>query len=118
MTAMKRIREVWMRGPIPGVSPLLQSVAHTLLQVQEDINSLIGEDLANQLWIKPYGLASIAFHLQAIRAVGDRVMSYATEHQLSELQFRQLKVEGWSNSSKTITEQMNVPGRRTIKPNF
>ena len=75
MTAMKRIREVWMRGPIPGVSPLLQPVAHALLQVQEDINSLIGEDLANQLWIKPYGLASIAFHLQAIRAVGDRVMS-------------------------------------------
>ena len=29
--------EVWMRGPISGISPLLQPVAHALLQIDEDI---------------------------------------------------------------------------------
>jgi len=29
--------EVWMRGPIAGIPNLLQPIAHTLLQVEEDI---------------------------------------------------------------------------------
>lgn len=29
--------EVWLRGPIKGIQPLLQPAAHALLQVGEDV---------------------------------------------------------------------------------
>jgi hypothetical protein len=31
--------EVWQRGPLPSVDPLLMPVAHALVQVQEDLQS-------------------------------------------------------------------------------
>ena len=34
-------REVWLRGPLPGVPALLQPVAHALLQAREEVNALM-----------------------------------------------------------------------------
>jgi hypothetical protein len=29
--------EVWLRGPLPGIDPVLMPAVHTLLQAREDI---------------------------------------------------------------------------------
>lgn len=91
-----------MRGPINGVPTLLQPVAHALLQVQEDATkytqNLTGEDI----WKTPFGVASIAFHLQHISGVIDRMFTYADNRGLSEEQFAFLKKEGLEDRNLSL----------------
>ncbi|WP_294184642.1 DinB family protein [uncultured Sphingobacterium sp.] len=89
--------EVWMRGPIAGIPALLQPVAHTLLQVAEDVSTYTGQLSAQQLWIKPCGNASIGFHLQHITGVIDRMFTYAKNNPLTDEQLDYLHREGKEN---------------------
>src|SRR3954447_19291187 len=86
--------EVWQRGPLPGVPPLLQPVAHALLQAREEVSEIMRDFPSELLWERPAGLASAAFHLQHLSGVLDRVFTYARNHGLSELHFQQLAAEG------------------------
>ena len=38
--------EAWLRGPVPGVAPVLQPAAHALIQANEDVAALapVGAD--------------------------------------------------------------------------
>lgn len=86
--------EVWMRGPIPDVPPLLQPVAHALMQAKEEVASYMGGFDDAYLWLKPAGRASVGFHLQHIGGVVDRLFTYALMKPLSERQFEYLRAEG------------------------
>jgi hypothetical protein len=86
--------EVWLRGPLPGITPLLQPVAHALLQAQEEINRLDKEFPSDLLWVKPGGLASVGFHMQHMAGVLDRLLTYARGEPLNEKQLEYLKQEG------------------------
>lgn len=93
--------EVWLRGPINGLSPYLQPVAHALLQAKEDLNGMLQNFPDALLWEKPAGVASVGFHLQHIPGVLDRLMTYANGQQLTAEQFAYLKKEGSSNGEST-----------------
>jgi hypothetical protein len=86
--------EVWLRGPLPGITPLLQPVAHALLQAQEEINRLDKEFPSDLLWVKPCGLASVGFHMQHMTGVLDRLLTYAKGESLKASQLEYLKKEG------------------------
>lgn len=86
--------EVWMRGPVPDVPPLLQPVAHALLQAKEEIAQYTDGFDDSYLWIKPAGMASVGFHLQHITGVIDRMFTYAQGKLLSDVQFDYLRAEG------------------------
>lgn len=94
--------EVWMRGPIAGLIPLLQPVAHAILQAREEVNQMmIG--LPNELiWEKPHGVASIAFHLQHLSGVLDRLFTYANNQILNEDQLDLLMLESDANQHLTV----------------
>lgn len=78
--------EPWLRGPIPDIVPELQSAAHALLQVQEEI-AVVTKDLTSQeLWLTPGGAASIGFHLRHIAGSLDRLLTYARGDALSAAQ--------------------------------
>ena len=85
--------EVWQRGPIAKVPPLLQPVAHALLQVAEDAERLTNDFPATLLWEKPAGVASVGFHLLHIRGVIDRLFTYARGEGLSPGQLKELAEE-------------------------
>ena len=85
--------EVWLRGPIEGVPPLLQPVAHALLQVTEEIKVIVDSLPTHLLWERPAGVASPGFHLLHMCGVIDRMRTYASGKQLSEEQFADLKAE-------------------------
>lgn len=87
-------REVWLRGPLPGVSALLQPVAHALLQAKEEVNRLMADFPEIYLWIKPVGLASPGFHIQHMTGVIDRLFTYAQGEALSSNQMDFLHSEG------------------------
>lgn len=91
---MSQPPEVWLRGPVEGVPPLLQPVAHALLQAREEVEARLREFPAELLWARPAGVASVGFHLQHLTGVVDRLFTYARGEALSPEQLRALRAEG------------------------
>jgi uncharacterized damage-inducible protein DinB len=86
--------EVWLRGPLPGVPPLLQPVAHALLQAREEVTEIMVDFPAAKLAERPLGLASVGFHLRHLAGVLDRTFTYARGEALSATQLAYLGAEG------------------------
>ena len=94
--------EVWMRGPIAGLIPLLQPVAHAIPQAREEVN-LMMIDFPNELiWERPNAVASVAFHLQHLSGVLDRLFTYANNQILNEDQLELLALEADSTQLLTV----------------
>jgi uncharacterized damage-inducible protein DinB len=86
--------EVWMRGPVPDVPALLQPVAHSLLQCNEEVEALVPTLSAEQIWARPSRAASIGFHIRHAAGSLDRLFTYARGEQLSSEQRAALATEG------------------------
>ena len=84
--------EVWLRGPLPEYIDELQPVAHSLLQVREEVGRIAGIPAA-QVWSRPGGAASIGFHLKHLAGSLDRLITYAAGRQLTAAQFEFLAAE-------------------------
>lgn len=93
MMSVTDTREVWQRGPIEGVPPLLQPVAHALLQAVEDAGRYTDDFPSDLLWEKPAQLASVGFHLLHMRGVVDRLFTYARGESLTPVQLEELAAE-------------------------
>ena len=91
---MSQHLEVWQRGPLPEIIPMLQPVAHALLQAREEVNLYMDKFPSGLLWECPAGMASAGFHLQHLSGVLDRVFTYARAEALTTFQFSQLAEEG------------------------
>jgi uncharacterized damage-inducible protein DinB len=87
--------EVWLRGPLADCIDELQPVAHSLLQVREEIEAVVSLP-QEKLWAKPGGAASIGFHLRHLAGSLDRLLTYANGRQLSAAQRQALTDEGRS----------------------
>ncbi len=92
-------REVWLRGPLPGVPPLLQPVGHALLQAREEVIASMQGFPEAHLWDRPAGVASVGFHLQHLAGVLDRLFTYARGVALSPQQLDALAREGQSTEA-------------------
>lgn len=86
--------EVWLRGPLNDIPPLLQPVAHALLQAREELNELMTDFSDSLLWDKVARMASPGFHLQHLTGVLDRLFTYAKGEGLSTEQLAYLAGEG------------------------
>ena len=75
--------EVWLRGPLRGYHSMLMPVAHSLLQVREDLERLERSVTPSQLWARPGGAASIGFHVRHTGGALDRLLTYARGEALS-----------------------------------
>jgi uncharacterized damage-inducible protein DinB len=85
--------EVWLRGPVPGIPPLLQPVAHALLHCREELTAKLTPLTADQIWRQPPGAASIGYHARHAAGSLDRLFTYARGEQLSEAQRTVLSIE-------------------------
>ena len=86
--------EVWLRGEIvDGVPPLLQPVAHSLLQSRQEVERLLAGSEPGELWRSRDGAATLGFHV--LHAIGslDRLLTYARGAMLSDSQLLVLKQE-------------------------
>ncbi len=106
ITMAQQQTEVWQRGPVPGIPPLLQPVAHALLQAREEVNDIMQGFPATLLWEQLSGLACAGFHLQHLTGVLDRVFTYARNEKLTDLQFDQLAAEGSDSATGYSTEEL------------
>jgi hypothetical protein len=85
--------DVWLRGPVAGVDPLLMPAAHALLQTMEDVERVVGELTADEIWISPGGAASVGFHLLHLAGATDRLLTYARGASFTEVQKAALAAE-------------------------
>jgi len=69
-------------------------VAHALVQVQEDLQALAARVPPNQVWLRPGGAGSIAFHVRHIAGSVDRLLTYARGESLTAAQRMALAEEG------------------------
>jgi hypothetical protein len=85
--------EVWLRGPVDGIVPLLQPAAHAILQVGEDILPIVADLTPDLLWARPGGAAAIGFHLLHLPGSLDRLLTYSRGAALTPEQFNALAAE-------------------------
>jgi len=98
--------EVWQRGPVENIPPLLQPVAHALLQAKEEVAVIMKDFPEKLLWEKPAGLASVGFHLRHLSGVVGRLFTYALNEQLSAEQLRSLQEENMPQNSIVTSKQL------------
>jgi hypothetical protein len=86
-------QEAWLRGPVEGVIPELQPVAHSLIQAREDVERIVPMLSVEELWTAPGAAASPGFHLRHLAGSTDRLLTYARGRTLSREQKRYLATE-------------------------
>ena len=86
--------EAWLRGALPGVAPLLQPVAHSLVQCRNEVREVLRDLEPAALWTRPGGAASAGFHVRHALGSLDRLLTYARGEQLSQPQREALATEG------------------------
>ena len=100
--------EFWLRGPLPGIIPVLQPVAHAVLQARMEVQQALLDFPEDLLWQQPAGVASVAFHLQHLAGVLDRLFTYARGEQLSERQLNALQKEGKEDNPIHLTDLVQL----------
>ena len=85
--------EPWMRGPIPGVPPLLAPILYSFQQAREDLARYTEPLTREQIWASPHGFGSVGFHLRHIAGSTARLMTYLQGRPLNADQMAALRAE-------------------------
>jgi uncharacterized damage-inducible protein DinB len=106
--------EAWLRGPIPGIDPMLMPTAHALVQASEDLARAASGLSVAELWTKPGGAASVGFHLKHIRGSLGRMLAYARGRPLDPTQMHELATEGQAGDPPADTDTLIRAAQRAI----
>lgn len=98
--------EVWLRGPLPDVPPLLQPVAHSLLQSREEVAAILPQLTPRELWREPGGAASAGYHARHATGSLDRLFTYARGEELAPAQREALLTEGKADREEGAPERL------------
>jgi hypothetical protein len=90
---MPSLPEPWMRGPIPGLDPLLAPVLFSFQMAREDLAFHTEGLTYEQLWAMPHGFGSAGFHIRHIIGSTARLMTYLLGRQLSAGQIAAMETE-------------------------
>jgi uncharacterized damage-inducible protein DinB len=85
--------EPWLRGTLTEGDAITRAVLHALELAQEDCIKWCGNLTDEELNVRPFGLAPVAFHLRHIVRSLDRLLSYAEGAQLDATQRAALQTE-------------------------
>ncbi len=109
--------EAWLSGPVPGVDPWLLPAAHALVQTRADLRRA-AEGLTNeQLWARPKGVASVAFHLLHVAGATARLLTYARGDALDAAQKAFLgreKTEAIDTDAATLLAELDAALDRAL----
>jgi uncharacterized damage-inducible protein DinB len=97
---MDTLPEPWLRGPVPGVDPLVAPVLYAFRQAREDLAKHTEGLRPEQLWATPHGFGAVGFHIRHIAGSTDRLMTYLQGRQLSVEQMAELEAEKAPGASR------------------
>jgi uncharacterized damage-inducible protein DinB len=92
--------EPWLRGELLHLRPEVGQVLATFQQTREELARYTEGLTEEQLGERPYGLGSVAFHVQHLLGSIDRLLTYAEGGELSQEQFAHLQSEIRSQGSR------------------
>jgi DinB superfamily len=98
--------EVWLRGPVPGIPPYLQPVAHSLLQCRAEVRATLDGLSREVIWLRPGNAASAGYHVRHAIGSLDRLLTYACGEQLSAEQMVILRSEGDAEAGPSSCEEL------------
>lgn len=81
-----KLPEPWLRGTLTDVPAVVRGVQHALELANEDLTLWCGNLTQEQLNARPGKVASVAFHLRHIARSLDRLLTYAEERELDQVQ--------------------------------
>jgi hypothetical protein len=90
---MAALEEPWLRGPLPGVHPLVAPTLHAFAQAREDLAQWTDGLADVQIWSRPHGLAPVGFHLRHVAGSVERLTTYLRGQQLTQLQLQAVRQE-------------------------
>jgi hypothetical protein len=102
----------WLRGPVPDVIPMLQPVAHSLIDCREDVESRLVGVSEERIWTKPGNAASVGFHVRHAMGSLDRLFAYARGDALSAEQFEVMRNEGVRGAGASSATDLIVDFQR------
>lgn len=110
--------EVWLRGPLDGISPVLMPVAHALMQAREDLHRVAAGMTLDELRRRPGAAASVGFHLRHIAGSIDRLLTYARGRQLEPRQLdearAEARVEGADVTAADLLDEVDAAIERAL----
>ena len=106
--------EPWLRGPIPGIAPVLQPAAHAFVMAGEDVEAAVSGLAEDQIWARPAGLASLGFHLAHLAGSTDRLLTYARGEALSDVQRAALASERTIDDARPPLDRLLADWRASV----
>ncbi len=94
--------EAWLRGPIPGVEPLVMPLLFSFRQVREDLAAHTAGLTADDVWRRIATLPPLGFQLRHIAGSVDRLTTYLMGEALSPGQLTFLQQE--TNPGASLAE--------------
>lgn len=106
--------EPWLRGPVVGISGLLQPAAHAFIMAREDVSTAVAGLRAEQLWLTPGGITPLGFHLLHLSGSTDRLLTYARGEPLSAPQKERLGLERRISEVMPSLDELLADWHRTV----
>jgi len=85
--------EPWLRGTRTETPAVVRAVLHAIDLALENIADSTANLTVDEIDARPYGLASIGFHIRHLTGALDRSLTYASGSGLSDAQFAALAEE-------------------------
>ncbi len=86
--------EPWLRGPLPGISPLVANLFYSFEQAREELGEVLNGLSLEEIWTRPHDLAPVGFHVRHMGGATERLGSYLKGDGLTAEQLADLKREG------------------------
>jgi uncharacterized damage-inducible protein DinB len=102
--------EPWLRGTLRELPAVLRAVLHALQAAEEDIARHCATLTDEEIYQRPGGVASVAFHLRHIPGSSDRLLTYAEGRELTDEQLQAMKAEGSSEITVSAALQQLSEG--------
>jgi hypothetical protein len=100
--------EPWLRGPLAGVHSLLAPTLYAFAQAREDLVQWTEGLTDDEIWLQPYGVASVGFQLRHIAGSVERLTTYLRGEQLTPQQLAAIPREMEPGAGRlTLLEEIN-----------
>ncbi|HZD33081.1 MAG TPA: DinB family protein [Candidatus Angelobacter sp.] len=93
MNQSTSLPEPWLRGTLTEVPAVQRAVLHSLQAAEEELAKWCSQLTGEEIHLRPFRLASVAFHLRHIPGSVDRLLTYAEGRELSGEQLAAMKAE-------------------------
>ena len=106
--------EPWLRGSLQEVEPVRRAVLHALELAVEDAEWWCAGLSGEEMFARPFGLASVAFQMRHIVRSLDRLLTYAEGRMLDEAQMAALGTEMDAGSLENLWLEFRAGMRRAM----